>query len=97
MNARTATITKIAGTKIVIVQYWRIQARTGWLCCSIRSAGLRQRPHLRIAYPDQQRQPASALGHRVELPDYERAAAVGLHDLDLDGGRAGCGRSGGWA
>jgi len=34
--------------------------------------------------PDPQRPPAGTLGYGVELPDHERAAAVGLHDLNLE-------------
>src|SRR5512133_3212025 len=43
-----------------------------------------QHLHVRVAHPEPQRQPAGTLGYGVELPDHERAAAVGLHDLDLE-------------
>jgi hypothetical protein len=39
---------------------------------------------VRIADPDPQRAPPGALGHGVELAADERAAAIGLYDLDLE-------------
>jgi hypothetical protein len=38
---------------------------------------------LGVAHHDPHRAPAGHIRHRVELPDDQRAAAVGLHHLDL--------------